>query len=91
MSADASDLPTGIKTLHWTGDGPAPIQRILDDCEPESDPERRGAQVLLALARQVLPDADLAGLVAFTAKLMPRAAELDPTLVADVARRMGIA
>lgn len=63
---------------------------ILDACEPESDPDRRGAQVLLAAARSVWPRADLGELVVRAASFHPRMRELNPALVADVARSMGI-
>lgn len=63
---------------------------ILDACEPETDPDRRGAQVLLAVARSVWPRAGLPELVAKVGLLDPQAAGLNPAMVADVARRMGL-
>lgn len=63
---------------------------ILDACEPESDPDRRGAQVYVAVARSMWPRAGLPELVAKVGLLDPQAAGLNPALLADVALRMGI-
>lgn len=67
------------------------VAAILEACEVEVDEDRRGAQMMLAAARVVDPHADLAGLVALAATFHPRMRELNPAMVADVARRMGLA
>lgn len=84
------DLPIGITVLHHDGDGPAPIGQTLAACEPETDPERRGAQVLLAVARRLWPNADLGELVGRVALLDARGAAMDPAMVASVAQAMGL-
>lgn len=83
-------LPSGIRVLAWTGDGPAPIERVLAACPPESDPEREGIRVLLASAWVCCPRADLAEFVALAVRLFPVLSEFDPSLIADVARQMGL-
>lgn len=66
------------------------VAQVLAACEPDSDPDRRGAQVMLAAARSLYPGADLGELVAVACGFHPRMRELNPALAADVARRMGL-
>lgn len=85
-----TEMPTGLTVLAHDGGGPAPMEKILNSAVPETDPERRGAQVLLAAARGLRPNAGLAELVAWVRMFSAKGAEPDAELVADVARAMGL-
>jgi hypothetical protein len=74
--------------VHQRPAGPS-IPEILAACVPESDPERRGAQVYLATARAEHRSASVEDLVCQLDRLGEGAAALDPAMVADVAARMG--
>ncbi len=84
------NLPTGVTTLAWTGDGMPPIQRVLAACPQEADPEREGVRVLLAAAWVCCPRADLADFVTLAVHLFPALTEFDPPLISSVAQGMNL-
>ncbi|HEV2344352.1 MAG TPA: hypothetical protein VGS97_09690 [Actinocrinis sp.] len=82
-------LPTRVTVLHYDGDGPAPIERILDASPVESEPEREGWRVLLATARLIRPNATFAELVDLAVSLAPKEGVVtDRRVVEDVALTM---
>lgn len=83
-------LPTGVTVLHYSGDGPAPVERLLEASPVERDPVREGIRVLLAVVASISRPMPLDAFVARACLLAPQLAGFDPTLIADVARRTGL-
>lgn len=64
---------------------------VLAASGPEADPDREGIRVLLACAVSVLPAAlTLDEFVMTACRVFPQLQRFDPTVVADVARGLGI-
>jgi len=84
------NLPTGVRTLAWDGEGKPPIERVLAACPQESDPMREGIRILLAFTWACLPCGDLAEFVNKAVWMAPPLRECDPSLIADVARGMNL-
>ncbi len=69
------------------------LPQLLDQFEPETDPDRRSAQIMLCLARTVLPHATISELVDFAILAAGRGSSIEGKrdLIEAVALEMALA